>query len=380
MTRSLSQLDLMVTGRQLAETHGMTRARQMLESLALFQDASSGGFEGDVVHAAADRSFAVADALTTLPRVGGPTRTGRTDVLFLFVNGLGQTHGSLCTTLLADAVTHLRAAGFRAEILATSPYASTEHNGRLLLDQLSVTLNAPSTKHVVVVGVSKGVHDFLSALARNADPGYLQLGRAQLDKIKVMVSISGIVRSSAVAGWLVDSDRLLPRVVRSFMRVPLGPFPNLEGISSLTRDPWERLFANGGARDLDFLWVSFVVFPDGANGQPRAGWLRRRLLSGLRGSSEVGPYDGLTESASSLLPPGTNLRQWVIRVRGAHGIVKGRYLEGLPVVTRGHGLAAAQILDPLLRTLPVSILDERAGGARKVLTRSAESLRSTWAP
>jgi hypothetical protein len=178
-------------------------------------------------------------------------------------------------------------------------------------------------------------------------------------KIRFVISMSGIVRNSVVAGWLVDSNRLVPRLVRIAMQEPIGRFPHLDGIKSIRRDPWERFLATGGTRRLDFVWVSFAVFPDGANGRARTGFVRSRLLRSLQGSSAVGPNDGLTESASSILPPATGLEQWIVRVRGAHGLVKGRYVDGTPLVTAGRGGLAVQIVDPLLRTLPISRLAAR---------------------
>jgi hypothetical protein len=241
--------------------------------------------------------------------------------------------------------------------METSAYGSTDDNARALLAQLKDALGAPAARFVVIVAVSKGTHDFVRALAMNEEDRDPALTAEEIGKIKFVVSMSGIVRSSAVAGWLVDEKRFFPRALRSFMRAPVvGKFPHFEGVESLTRDPWETLLSRG-ITQLKFVWVSFVVFPDGDDGQPRAGTIRGRVLRLLRGSASVGPYDGLTESAASVLPPGTGLEEWIVRVRGTHGLVKGKYLDETPLVTPGHGAAAVQIVDPLLRTLPTSFFE-----------------------
>jgi hypothetical protein len=357
------QVDLVDEGRRIAKERGMAEARESLEALMQLQDSTLGDFERELIRAKNDPSFAVADAVQMLPRTAERGRLARQDFLFLFLNGLGQTRDSLATKLLVDATAHLRAEGFPAEILETSPFASTQANARMILPQLGAKLSAPSTKHVVIVAISKGTHDLVEALAMNADKPTLTA--AELGKINFVVSISGILRRSAVAGWLVRPKGLLPRLVRAFMQAPLiGKFPNLDGIQSLTMDPWDHLLARGGARGLRCTWLNYAVFPDGADGHPRAGFLRTRLLRGLRGSSkEIGPYDGLTESASSVLPPGTGLEQWIVRIRGAHGVVKGKYLDGTPVVALESGVSAAvEIIEPLLRCIPTSHLDREPGG------------------
>jgi hypothetical protein len=350
-----SHLDLVTVGRELARERGMAEARDTLEGLVLLQDASRGRFERDLVRAAHGAEHAVPGSIGALPRsaAGGMARK---DVVFLFVNGLGQKRESFCTTVLHDAVAHLRTQGFGAEILTTSPYAASEANGEVLLRQLKTALAQEATRDVVIVAVSKGVHDLVQALGASTGHPSHELTADELGKIRYVVSMSGVVRSSVVAGWLLDSNRFVARLARSFMRVPLGDFPHLRGIESLKHDPWEHILSTGGVRGLRCVWLSFVVFPDGVDGQPKTGAFRRRLLRSLQGTSvDVGPYDGLTESASSLLPPGTGLEQWVVRVRGAHGIVHGKYLDGTPVVGKGRarGSAAQQIIDPLLRSLPI---------------------------
>jgi hypothetical protein len=352
-----SRIDLLAAGRNLAHAQGMREARDTLEMLAASQDATGGAFEQDLIHAARDGSYVARDALETLPLTSTLDGVSRSDVTFLFVNGLAQTHGSRGSVLLDDAVAHLRTKGFAADILTTSPYSAAEHNAGLLLPQLGARLESDATRHVIIVAVSKGAHDFLHALARNVESPAPLISTGALDKIKLVISMSGIVRSSAVAGWLVHSKGLVPGALRSILRSPLGRFPHLDGIESLTRDPWARLLAND-AVPLRCPWLSFVVFPDGNDGQPKVGALRSRMLRLLKGSSEIGPYDGLTESASSLLPPGTHIEQWIVRVRGAHGIVTGKYADGTPVVARSRGIPAAQIIDPLLKSIPVSTLTD----------------------
>jgi len=353
------QVDLLAVGRVVAKERGLVQARETLETFMTLQDASRGDFERELVRATVDADYRVPGALDTLPRAGDLDGVSRRDILFLFINGLGQTTQSVSTKALAEALLYLRSEGFEAQVLGTSPYASTEANAAGLLAQLQETLGASSTRYVVVVAASKGVHDFVEALATSERHDGRGLTAEEVGKIRFVISMSGIVRNSVVAGWLVDSNRLVPRLVRIAMQEPIGRFPHLDGIKSIRRDPWQRFVPTGGTRRLDFVWVSFAVFPDGANGRARTGFVRSRLLRSLQGSSAVGPNDGLTESASSILPPGTGLEQWIVRVRGAHGLVKGRYVDGTPLVTAGRGGLAVQIVDPLLRTLPISRLAAR---------------------
>jgi hypothetical protein len=70
----------------------------------------------------------------------------------------------------------------------------------------------------------------------------------------------------------------------------------------------------------------------------------------------------MSESAAQLLPPKENVSKWIVRVKGSHAMLDGRYVNG-GVVSRGYQTGGRkwwhggdEVMDDLLRALPRSTI------------------------
>jgi hypothetical protein len=338
-------LDLVDFGRKLSRKFGMLAARQYVTELVQAQDASSGAFMSSFEKALFNSDYSERGSLSRL------SKSERSKVLFLFANGLGQVEGDFSVTVVKKAIDWLRTEGYQADSLIFLPYGGGEINGRLIASQIKDAVRLNSVDSLILVGLSKGVQDIVYSLSALS-------GEPKIAKIRAVVSISGVVRSSIVARWLLDSYRPTALLLRRSLLIPfLGNFTDFEGIKSLATDPWEKLLQKGLPSGFRPIWINFVMLPNGPDGFPTSRFLVKRTERSLRKTSfEAGPFDGLVESAASILPPGTGLTQWNILLYGSHGLVDGRFLDGNPLtpVDRKEDptRTGERLMDAVLRILP----------------------------
>ena len=109
--------------------------------------------------------------------------------------------------------------------------------------------------------------------------------------------------------------------------------------------------------------IQFVALPEGRDGQTHAnGFFDWTSFSAGHWQRWMGPCDGMSESAAQLLPPRENVPTWIVRVKGSHALLDGRYLNG-GIVSRAykakgrdrwHG--GEEVMDDLMRALPRSTI------------------------
>jgi hypothetical protein len=135
-------------------------------------------------------------------------------------------------------------------------------------------------------------------------------------------------------------------------------------LRSLATDPWSR-------PDVPSLrlvaprmrTIEYVAVPEGADGLPHQNglftWTSHRATQRQRW---MGPCDGMAESAAELLPRSEKIPAWIVRVKGSHALLDGRYLNGGPVSARyqrkGHDqwTGGEELMDDFLRAVPKSAL------------------------
>jgi hypothetical protein len=133
----------------------------------------------------------------------------------------------------------------------------------------------------------------------------------------------------------------------------------LEGIRALAQDPWSGKNPSLLKKNYPNLkWMSFSMLPDGPDALVHSGILSMELQqSVIRTGKHFSPSDGLVESAATILPPGTGIKEWIIRGYGPHALALGTFMDGTPIAQqnrRGEDVnpeAGAEILSSFMRAM-----------------------------
>ena len=339
-------IDLLSHTRDIARMNGLYVAREYLLEELPKRDASNGELRERVMKTTSDKGFVYPDSLATIPK-GERARIG-----FYFVLGIGGAEGRN-TELLMTAASAIAELGFTAEMLPVSPVEGSRHNANLLAGLLPPRLD--SVDRAVFIAASKGAADLITFMLDRAD----SLSAEQRDKVRMVVSASGVIRSSIIAEYVREAKSLLPFAVRTKLR--------LQGwnvLGSLATDPWTGKDRTAIARSFRNLkWLSFPAVPEGELGYTHQDDrdLSRRAF---RWRSLASPTDGFVESAASVLPPDTGITEFVIPTLGPHAMALGSYTPDLrvsPIRQNGEYLivnpeAGSEILDSFIRAFPKLLL------------------------
>ncbi|MBT8036993.1 MAG: hypothetical protein KJO21_05565 [Verrucomicrobiae bacterium] len=223
----------------------------------------------------------------------------------------------------------------------------------------------PRVDKAVLLGFSRGSADivhFWHGPAHHIPP-------RELTKIKIWANFAGVMRGSEVARWGAVGKNPLAWVFRSYInwreRKPkMSPLD----LASIGYDHWAYP-GNGFPESVrkKIQVINFVIIPDGSDGwsvlDPHFNYIARHAAAeGQQWGRVMGPCDGLVESAASILPPRTGIKQWIVRVKGSHLMLGGRYLNGRPVASKyfqesdARLESGAQMMDDFLRAVPKSLL------------------------
>ena len=342
----LADGDLLQQAREWRQQEGMAAARDRLLVRLEQLDADGGGLEQRLLRTNADKQRVYPDSMAALPR----SQRQRTGIYFLY--GF-HTRGELSKNIAAQVVASLCQQGWHARLIDLTPHETVEQDARRVRRVMEREL--PQVDRAVLVGFSKGALDWIQWFAHEAG----QLPSDQIGKVRLLVSFAGVLRGSVVADWLYRGGVPFAHTVRQFVRLHRDGKKTLEDVRSISRDPWtqdpEPQLRQVAPR---LRVVSLVAIADGPGGHPREhrGF---RFLSRLVATQWhwVGPLDGMTESASQVLPPGTGVEQHLIRVLGSHALLDGRYVNGAEVSAnflhqKDQSHAGEEPLDDLLRCLP----------------------------
>lgn len=341
-----SRADLLEVSRELVDRFGYRAARDRLLELAPLQDNTDGKLEARMIQATRDQRFRVPDSLLEL------SREKRARVGFFFALAYGHKMGDT-TPIVRYAAQRIREQGFQVFIFDTTSDGSSDLNGELIVRQLGEQLDKVDA--AILMSSSKGTQDIAYGLLRHSE----LLSTEKLQKIRSVVSVSGVIRHSEQANWLNRSDSYRAKLVRLVMSI-VG-FETLDGLRTLGEDPWK------GARTdhlSHLFWISFAMFPHLDDGWPTSeGQVHDIQRSMLHDGVRLGVNDSLVETAASFLPPGTGIRQGLVRVLGEHGMLQGRYLDGSPVSptvaregVKAKVISGYEVLETLLRAAHASEL------------------------
>ena len=344
--------DLLHQSRKWVTEYGRAEAADLLEEALADQDESQGLMESRMLATNNEKSLVYPNSLHTIPM------EDRKRVAIYFVLGLRQDRGR-AAPIIKRAVEHMQQRGFRAQFIDVVPRKTAQEHALLVAESLKEDL--PHVDKAVLIGFSRG----------SADLVHFWLGpsriipESDLAKIKVWVNFTGVIRGSAVARWMAVGKEPTAWVFRWCLNMlNMTPRSSMIDLASIGYDRWA---APGnklpGSVRQHLNVINFVSIPDGTNGWPSKDPYKSILaVNATKHGPVLGPCDGLVESAATVLPPNTEIKQWIVRVKGSHIILSGKYLNGNMVASKYHqGRKArlesgSQLMDDFLRAMPRSLL------------------------
>ena len=344
----LPEDDLVRQAREWRKKDGMKTARDRLLVSLEKMDAGGGAFEKRLLRANADQQFAIADSMAGLT-LAQRQRTG-----IYFLCGF-HTATDLSKRVAVNVVESLRAQGWHARLIDLKPHETVQQDTQRV--QLAMEKELPQVDRALIAGFSKGGLDWMQWFSHEA----AKLPARERSKVRLMMSFAGVLRGSMVADWLYRGWPPFAHTTRQYVRL-FDEYGKkvIEDVRSVSQDPWMQ-DPTPSLREIapDLRVISLVAVPDGPNGYPQA-HLGFKVLSRLVAAQWrwVGPLDGMTESASQVLPPGSGVEQHLVRVLGSHALLDGRDLNGAAVssaFTNQHAeqsQGGKELLDDLLRSLP----------------------------
>lgn len=348
------QLDLLEYSRYVSAKNGLAVARDILVDKILEKDASHGEARRRIIEATQDKNKVFSDSLATIPE------EERKNIGIYLVLGIGGQK-SANASLIQRASAELKSMGFQSEMLMVDGELGSDHNALMLKEMLGQRL--PSLEKVVFVAASKGVADFITYFLNHGD----SLSAQDRDKVRLMVSLAGVIRPSVVAQYITQSNGVIPTTIGAALTLT-GRGNIKKGIRSLVQNPW----TNHEPRKIKEMfpkltWISMPAVPEGPEGVTHRGlWEGFLKTPTYRYNKEASPMDGLVESAASVLPPDTGLVEWIIPIFGPHAIALGYYTPTLKVAPISQSNlddkvvpeAGAEMLSAIFRALPRSLIDD----------------------
>lgn len=342
--------DLVLEAREWRQEGSLATARDKLIQALGEMDAAHGFLERRLWLTNADKSLNLRNAASSASREER-ARTG----LFLVLGFRSPRNEP--ERIVRHVEAELRKRGWHAVLVEVPPHREPEQDAAAIQARLAREL--PRLDRAVLVGFSKGGLDLMSWFASEA----AKLPAEQRKKIRLMVNFAGVLRGAVVGDWVMKAPGPVAGSMRAYLRNADGEGGSVwEEVASVAEDPWSR--PRSKQPQLRRLApamrvVNVVPVPEGKKGIPeaayRASWLSYFVTSQWRW---LGPFDGLAESASHVLPASAGVPQHVIRVLGSHTLLDGRYLNGGTVSKTyrssgwGGHRGGAEMLDDLMRAIP----------------------------
>lgn len=346
-------LDLLKYIRDVSFTNGLRVARDVLVEYLAQLDASKGLIRGRLIETTENPQLVYPDSFATIEE------SQRSEIGVYLVLGIGGEK-SANAALIQRAAQEIRSQGFQAEMLQVDANLGSDHNALMLRDMLQQRL--PKLKKVILVAASKGVADFITYFLEHGESLSIQ----EREKIKLMVSLSGVIRRSIVADYIVDSGKAMPFFLRGLLKL-IGREDTIKGIDSLSKNPWKYHDVKNVHKFFPKMkWLSMPAIPEGADGLTNLslweGFLKKPTY---RWKNKASPMDGLVESAASILPPDTGITEYIIPIYGPHAMALGSYTPSLRVAPYSMGdikdkvkpEAGAEMLSAMFRALPQSLIE-----------------------
>lgn len=340
--------DLILQARQWRKDQGMAAARDKLIASLGCLDAGKGFLEKRLWRTNSDKKYTYPESLASLPQ---KTRQ-RTGIFFLM--GL-QSNAQESELVIRNVETYLTKQGWHAHLVPVPMHGTTQEDAVVIQETLAKHL--PHLDRAMIIGFSKGGLDWMYWFAEQGH----KLPAKERAKIRLLITFSGALRGSAVARWLTDAWGPVALSTRYFLRLcRKDGRAMLADVKSIREDPWAGPHPpRMRALTPNLRMVSLVAIPEGPQGRtevhPGFGILSFIASEHWRW---IGPLDGMTETASQVLPEQAGVPQHIVRVMGSHALLDGRYLNG-GIVSKAflkRDSAAWQggeeLLDDLMRALP----------------------------
>ncbi|MEY4482638.1 MAG: hypothetical protein RL693_90 [Verrucomicrobiota bacterium] len=345
--------DLLIAARQWAEESGKAVARDRLEKAMESQDDGRNFFEQRIWKVNEDKDYVYPDAASHLD-ASHRSRTG-----VYFVLGYQKDQGDSPPIIRAVAE-ELRRQGFHAIAIETEERKSADESAQEIAQLLNEDLKR--VDRAMLIGFSKGAYDIVRFLTGPAE----HLSDRDQRKLRLVVNFSGVLRGSCVADWAAHDHYIGAYAFRAYLNIRSGSLlRNFDDVSSIADDPWLNPLMPSlreHAPNLKYI-INYPALPEGEDGFTHKDWLFHRLARSCESRKRhPGPYDGLVESAASILPPHVEVPQWIVRVRGSHSLLDGQYLNGGTVAPsydkgeKGRVHSGVELMDDMLRALPKSAL------------------------
>lgn len=340
--------DLVEQSRQWRRERGMAAARDELKVALAKLDEGGGYIEQRLLRANADKEFKFPDSLASFSKA----QRKRTGIFFL----LGfHTENDISEKIVEHVEESLCSQGWAAKLVRVPPHRTVCEEAVIVEATLEKELR--QVDRAIVVGFSKGGLSWMQWLAQEAH----QLPKAERKKIRLMLTFAGVLRGSAVASWVARGGVPFAATTRGFIRAFDSQADEvLKDVQSICDDPWR----GGGMQTLrtqapGMKLVSLVAIPEGRDGftHVHRGFQLLSRLVALQWRW-LGPLDGMTESASQVLPHDAGIPQHIVRVLGSHAVLDGHYLNGAAVSQaflrkdENAWQGGEELLDDLLRALP----------------------------
>jgi len=344
--------DLLAKARRWRQEESVAAARDKLFRALMSEDSDRGMFERRIWETNADKTRTFPDAAARCSKAER-ARTG-----IFIVLGYRQRSGR-SQRLVRQVAATLREEGWHARLIDVAEWSTPAQDVRLIDDV--ITSELPLVDHALLVGFSKGGWDWINWFHGPAK----NLPVQQRAKIRLLVDFAAMLRGSAVAGWGADNHGLEATLFRSIMFLRFGvKGAGPKYLRSLSTDPWSRSsFEPLPSIAPRLRAIQFVALPEGDDGYTRANaFFNWTGHSAGRAERWMGPTDGMSESAAQVLPPSERVPKWIVRVKGSHALLDGRYANG-GIVSRqyrakGRTLwnGGEELMDDLMRALPRSTI------------------------
>jgi hypothetical protein len=350
---STGELDALTYVRDTSRLHGLVVARDEFVKVAKEKDVSKGSLLNRVLQTTKDKYAVYGDSLSKI------NKEDRERIGVYFCLGIGgdESDNAKLIRLASEKVSEL---GFKSEMLEVDPNLGSAHNAKLLRKIIKERIT--KLDKIVFVAASKGAADFITYFLNYAD----DLSPEERNKVKLMVTLSGVIRGSFIADYMSHAKDALGIIMRAGLKLT-GSGDMLLGVESLSKDPWQGHDPAQMKKDFPSLkWINFPAVPEGdmalTNLSLWSGFMKKPAHEWVKKAS---PGDGLVESAASILPPGTGMSEMIIPVFGPHAMALGRYEDGTrvaPIAMKGltdrvNPEAGPEILDAYFRALPATLLE-----------------------
>jgi hypothetical protein len=347
--------DLVDQARRISAEKGLLEARDFVTGALAERDDSGGRMEARLLRASGDKGHVYPDSLAALP---ASTR-GRIGIAF--IPGMRAKAGkelSKPVAALRHAAEESEKLGFNARLIPAIERGDVDENAAAMAEAIRDVF--ARNDHIILLAKSKGAHDLIYFL-RHQGAGFTPEERA---KLKGVCILAGTVQGSYVANWFARDPDPWALGTRATLLLS-GRGRQIAMLKTVAESPWKGAAA-GFPRDTfpNLTWINLAVIPEDDDGRASGReWSKFYSEHIQKKAGWESPSDSLVETAAEILPGHLDVPEWIIRIRGNHAFLSGRFLDGSPLTPDSPPLedgmnpaSGGEVMNAFLRALPSSIL------------------------